>query len=105
MAKVNKGKITGRQRKRGILFLLISAFIIIYVAVSFMTGNMGLFTTIEMGHTKRNLINEIARLEDENRKLNEEIWDIKEDPDHIEAIARDRLGLVKKGETVYRFVE
>ncbi len=105
MAKVNKGKIAGRQRKRGILFLLFSAFIIIYVAVSFITGNMGLFTIIEMGHTKRDLINQITKLEEENKKLSEEIWKIKEDPDHIEAIARDRLGLVKKGEIVYRFVE
>lgn len=105
MDRINRKKIAGRQRKRGTLFIFISILIIAYVAISFVTGNMGLFTIIEMQQTKRALINEIARLEEDNRRLTDEIKDIKENPDYIEALARDRLGLVKKGETIYRFVE
>lgn len=105
MDRINRKKITDRKRKRGALFIFISILIIAYVAVSFVTGNMGLFTIIEMQRTKKGLIDEIARLEEDNRRLTDEIKGIKEDPGHIETLARDRLGLVKKGETIYRFVE
>lgn len=105
MVEVNRKKIAGAKRKPGTIYIFISVLIIIYVAVSFITGNMGLLTIIEMRHTKKTLVDEIARLEEDNKKLTEEIDRIKEDPKYTEAMARDRLGLVKKGETVYRFVE
>lgn len=105
MANVNRKKTSDTKKKRGAIFILFSILIIIYVAVSFITGNMGLFTIIDMQHTKKALIDEITRLEEDNKKLTEEIRRIKEDPEYTEAVARDRLGFVKKGETVYRFIE
>lgn len=105
MVKINKGKVADSKRKRAAFLLFISILIIIYAAVSFVTGNTGLSTIIEMQRTKKTFINEIARLEEENRKLAKEIKSLKENPEYIETIARERLGLVKKGETVYRFVE
>lgn len=43
-------------------------------------------------------------LADENRKLREEIETLKTDPLAVERVAREKLNLVKPGETVYQIV-
>src|SRR5262250_53748 len=45
---------------------------------------------------------EIARLHRENAELSEEVKALKTDPHKIESIARDELGLAKKGEVIIR---
>jgi cell division protein FtsB len=44
----------------------------------------------------------ISLLEEYNRALQEEIVRMREDPDYLEKKARDKLGIVRKGEIVYR---
>lgn len=48
---------------------------------------------------------EIAELERVNQAMAEEIHRIKTDPLALERLARERLGYVRKGETVYQLVE
>lgn len=48
---------------------------------------------------------EIVSLEHANTALREEIHRLESDPFALEELARDRLGYVKEGETVYQFVE
>lgn len=48
---------------------------------------------------------EIVSLEHANAALREEIHRLESDPFALEKLARDRLGYVKEGETVYQFVE
>jgi cell division protein FtsB len=44
----------------------------------------------------------ISLLEEYNKALQEEIERMREDPEYIEKKARDKLGIVRKGEVVYR---
>jgi cell division protein FtsB len=44
-----------------------------------------------------------ARLQEENRKLAEKVNRLKNSKEEVEKVARDELGLVKKGEIVYQF--
>lgn len=44
----------------------------------------------------------IRLLEAHNDKLKEELVMMKEDPEYIERKAREKLGIVKKGEVIYR---
>jgi cell division protein FtsB len=44
-----------------------------------------------------------ARLQEENRRLAEQIQRLKNSNEEVEKIAREELGLVKKGEIVYQF--
>ncbi len=46
----------------------------------------------------------LKALLDENRRLAEENRKLKEDPVYIEKMARENLGLAKKGEYVVKFV-
>lgn len=48
---------------------------------------------------------EIASLEEANATLRKEIRLLESDPFTLEQLARERLGYVKEGETVYQFVE
>ena len=43
-------------------------------------------------------------LKDENQKLRDEIDKLKSDPYAIEVLAREKLNMVRPGETVYQFV-
>ena len=44
-----------------------------------------------------------ARLREENQKLAEQIQRMNDNKKEVEKIAREELGLVKKGEVVYQF--
>ena len=44
-----------------------------------------------------------ARLREENQKFAEQIQRMKQSQKEVERIAREELGLVKKGEVVYQF--
>lgn len=48
---------------------------------------------------------EIVSLEQANATLREKIHRLESDPYALEELARERLGYVKEGETVYQFVE
>ena len=57
--------------------------------------------TQELEQTKE----DIAELERENAALLEEIRLVESDPFTLEQLARERLGYVREGETVYQVVE
>ncbi len=57
--------------------------------------------TQELERTKE----EIAELERDNAALLEEIHLVESDEFTLEQLARERLGYVKEGETIYQFVE
>ncbi len=44
----------------------------------------------------------IEVLEETNDKLKEELVKLQEDPDYVEKRAREKLGIVRKGEIIYR---
>src|SRR3989440_6003856 len=60
---------------------------------------------LAMRRTKQEIENvqkDIARLNKENAELAEEVQALRTDPNKIEAIARDGLGLAKPGEVIIR---
>ncbi len=55
-------------------------------------------------HRQKNSENErkIAILKEKNKKLEEEKKLLEEDPVYLERVAREKMGLVREGETIYR---
>ncbi len=47
----------------------------------------------------------LIHMKEKNQFLEKEIHRVQSDPRKLEELARDRLGMVRKGETVYQFVE
>lgn len=72
---------------------------------AFFFGDLGLFKYLQLRDHARQLEQEIKDLERTNAELRTEIWRAQSDPARIEELARERLGYVRPGETVYQIVK
>lgn len=74
-----------------------------YLLFTFIYGEMGLITALQLKETHREIEAEVRSLKEKNGQLSFQIDALNHDPKAIERLARERLGLVKKGELVYEF--
>ncbi len=84
-----------RLRLVGLLALLL--------AILSAVGDRGVIRLYQLVRTRGDLSREINRLKEVNGQLAEEVRSLREDPSRIEEMARDELGLVRPGDTVYDF--
>jgi cell division protein FtsB len=66
-------------------------------------GNNGLVDNYILNEKSAILKDDNSRIIAENQALRTEILLLRGDPKYIEKIARDDLGMVRKGDIVYRF--
>ena len=92
----------GTRRRWGRRLRLVGLVVILLVILS-AVGERGLVPLYRLSRTRAELQREIARHRESNAQLAEEVRALREDPAHLEAIARDELGLVRPGESVYDF--
>ena len=81
--------------------VLLSGVLTLVFFISFVFSDRGL---PELQHSRTRVAeirNEIARLEADNARLRAEIESVKKSSYAVERIAREDLGMSKKGETVY----
>ncbi len=81
---------------------IIKALVITGVLIAiFLPG----FSKMQELHSRNRLLQEeILNLRLENQRLQEERDKLKDDLDYIEKKARQKMGVVKKGEIIYRIV-
>ncbi len=92
-SKVGKGLVA-----TGILFGALLLF-------SFFFDEMGVTKYLAMWNRSHFLQQEISLLQQSNASLRKEIFRLKHDPARLEELAREQLGLVRPGETVYQLVQ
>jgi cell division protein FtsB len=92
-----------RQTGTRIAFVVGGLFAVALI-VSFFFDEMGVRRYVAMQKHARELQLDIKELEQTNGALRIEVKRIQHDPARIEELARERLGFVKKGETVYQLV-
>lgn len=66
-------------------------------------GERGFIHLHRMEKERQEYVQRIQKLEQENRKLLEEITRLRSDSQYIESQGRRELGLVREGEVLYRF--
>lgn len=82
---------------------LILSVVVIVPVVSFMTfSNKGLLKRMSLESEKRAILEKIDEAKMEERKLGEQSKALESDPKAIEKVAREKYGMVKPGETVYK---
>lgn len=81
-----------------IIFLVLMGFLIVF-------GNNGLVDNYVMKEKLKILKEENAQIVLENSSLKKEISLLRNNQQYIEAVARKELGMVRKGDIVYRFVD
>ncbi len=67
--------------------------------------DQGILDVLRLAEQVASMRADMNRLAEENTALQAEIGRLRNDPDEVERIARDVLGLVRPGDTVYEFIE
>jgi cell division protein FtsB len=98
---VHAAKTRRRRFIAAFVAVLALAALLVYV---FIFSRHGYLRRRELARENERLQTEIEDLKRENERLREELNRL-DDPEAVEKLAREELGLVKDGETVYRFVE
>lgn len=75
--------------------------VLIFISVLAVIFLPGYIQIRKLAAKEKELQVRIKQLKKDNARLQEETLRLKNDPFYIEKIAREKYGLVKKGETVY----
>jgi len=80
---------------------MVLGFVTIVLVVDALVGNRGLLETMRARRQYAQLAADLARTRRENARLREDIRRLLEDPNAIESVAREQLGLIRDGEVVF----
>lgn len=81
-------------------------FVLVIVALTLgllLFSPFGIKRAMENRRQLREVKDENGRLMEQNEELKKEITRLERDPVYLEKVAREKHGLVKKGETVFEF--
>ncbi|MCA1650234.1 MAG: septum formation initiator family protein [Acidobacteria bacterium] len=92
-----QGRATGWRK--AVYSLLVFATVVLFVDA--LVGDKGLTETARARRQHTDLSESIERLRRENAALREQMRRLKEDPDAIESLAREELGLIRPGEVLF----
>jgi cell division protein FtsB len=65
-------------------------------------GEHGLLAMLQTRRQIQDLQQQIQRLNEDNRRLAEQVNSLKSDPQEIERIAREQMGMARPGEMIFR---
>jgi cell division protein FtsB len=81
--------------------ILASIIVVVGLLVGSLFGDRGLLQLVSQRQRADALAREIEQLKADNSRLAVEIGALRRDPSAIERLAREELGLVRPGETVF----
>lgn len=94
-----------KTRRRRLVFGAVGCVVLAaLLAYVFVFSRHGYLRRHELGRENERLRLELQEMRAENARLREELSRL-DDPEAVEKLAREKLGLVKEGDKVYRFVE
>ena len=93
-----RGSEVGLRKKAAILASII---VVVGLLVGSLFGDRGLLQLVSQRERADDLAREIEQLKADNSRLAADIGALRRDPAAIEKIAREELGLVRPGETVF----
>ena len=93
-----------RRKRRWTFYVISGVLLMSYFTYSFLFDTMGFMKYLNMKRTQSRIADEINTIEGENARLREDIEAVRHDRATMEGLARDRLGMVREGETVFLFV-
>jgi cell division protein FtsB len=85
--------------------LIVIAIVVITIAIFTLVGKQGLLSLYENHGQYRHLSVELEKSQKIIDSLKTEIVRLRTDTSYIEKIARERLGMARKNEKVYKFIE
>lgn len=98
-----RAQVTSEQRKRRAVFTAVIALVLVYLAASFLLGDMGYLSYKRLVSARGNIQAEVEAVKQRNVELEEEVRALKDDPEAIERLAREDLGLGREDELIFNF--
>jgi len=83
--------------------LLVCAVGLVAFALSTVYGKNGLLGLQQLRSDYQQLDRSVSQLQHDNARMQARIQSLESDPRAIEKVARERLGLARPGEVIYRF--
>ena len=99
----NKRSLAIHKKLRQRLWWVFGLAVAAYLVFPMILGDMGLVQYLKMRDTHNKLRTGMQQLSIENQQIKEKIQALRTDPEVIESLARERLGLVRPGEVVFQF--
>jgi len=99
------GQLKNERKKRRLFILAVFAAVTIYLAIQFFLGDMGYMSYRKLAGFREGLHEEIAAIETRNDELRREVEGLRKDPEYIEKMARENLGMGRDGEMIFHFDE
>lgn len=90
-------------KKRRLILLTLIILSFIYISISLVFGDMGLFRYIELSRTKKDLEKQVTDISIHNERLKSQIKLLKEDPFYREKLAREEFELAKPDEYIFKY--
>jgi cell division protein FtsB len=96
-------QVISERKKRRLIFFTVILLSFLYLAISFVFGDMGFLRYKELNVKKARLETQIHELSKENEQLKSNIKLIKEEPFYTEKHGREDLGLAKPDEYIFLY--
>lgn len=101
--KLLRNQVRSEIKKRNLVFFTFFILCFIYLSISLVFGEMGLFRYIELNKTKINLEKQIVDINRQNEQIKAQIKSLKDDPFYREKLAREEFGLAKPDEYIFQY--
>jgi cell division protein FtsB len=101
LTRIKKDPLLRRKILRRILILLV----LVSVFYLYFGGDYGFFRLLSLKKEKGSIILETKKLQAQNMDLEIEKEKLKNDPFYIEKVARERYGMAKEDEIIYKFIQ
>ena len=86
------------KTRRRALFVIVGTLLVSYV----LFNNRGIITRIRLEHQRQVMIEKVRTAEDETKRLQAYLKALDGDKETIEKVAREKYGMARDGETVYK---
>lgn len=96
-------QVLSEVRKKRLIFFTITVLSFVYLSISLLFGDMGLFSYLELRNTRKDLERQVEDINRQNDQIRGQIKLLKEDPFYREKFAREEYGLSKPDEFIFNY--
>jgi len=98
-----RDQVRSEIKKRRLVFLTFFVLGFIYLSISLLFGDNGLFRYLELTRTKKNLEKQLIEISTQNEQIRTQIRLLREDPFYREKFAREEFGLARPDEYIFQY--
>jgi len=96
-------QVRAEVKKRQMIFFTVIVLTLLYLSISLIFGDMGLFKYLELNRTRTSLEKQIAQISIQNEQLRSQLKSLKNDPFTREKLAREEYGLSRPDEYIFQY--